>query len=214
MSRAAFLQAILAAPDNDTSRMVFADWLDDRGDADQAEFIRVQCEVEGWRKICVNHDTHRLNCPGCALRRRERELLDVAGFGWAGAGISWVGVRTAHDPILTQYGAVAVFRRGFVEEVACTAADWLAHGDAIRRAQPVWRVRLTTWPQVDLGVNDEAKLEFWFVSRSEAQITVDVTTLDRMMTVTEAARLIFKTWQSGIEFDFPSPASLTELAAR
>ena len=30
-----------------------------------------------------------------------------------------------------------------------TAADWLAHGDAIRTAHPVERVRLLSWPDLE-----------------------------------------------------------------
>lgn len=37
--------AILAAPDDDTPRLVFADWLDEHGEPERAEFIRVQCEL-------------------------------------------------------------------------------------------------------------------------------------------------------------------------
>jgi uncharacterized protein (TIGR02996 family) len=42
----AFLEDILDHPDDDTPRLVYADWLDDRGERDdeaRAEFIRVQC---------------------------------------------------------------------------------------------------------------------------------------------------------------------------
>jgi uncharacterized protein (TIGR02996 family) len=38
----AFLQAILESPDDDTPRLVYADWLDEYGETDRAEFIRVQ----------------------------------------------------------------------------------------------------------------------------------------------------------------------------
>src|SRR5688500_16170422 len=41
----AFLDAIVDAPDDDAPRLVYADWLDDHGDADRAEFIRAQCEL-------------------------------------------------------------------------------------------------------------------------------------------------------------------------
>src|SRR5262249_51734963 len=46
MSREAegFLQAILAAPEDDTPRLVYADWLEERGDP-RGEFIRIQCEL-------------------------------------------------------------------------------------------------------------------------------------------------------------------------
>jgi len=38
----AFLQAILDDPDNDDLRLVYADWLEERGDP-RGEFIRLQC---------------------------------------------------------------------------------------------------------------------------------------------------------------------------
>ena len=43
----AFLQTILESPDDDAPRLVFADWLDEHGNGEQAEFIRVQIELAG-----------------------------------------------------------------------------------------------------------------------------------------------------------------------
>src|SRR5262245_42550191 len=40
----AFLQAIREDPENDTPRLIFADWLEERGDP-RGEFIRVQCAL-------------------------------------------------------------------------------------------------------------------------------------------------------------------------
>lgn len=40
----AFLEQILAQPDDDSPRMIFADWLEETGQSDRAEFIRVQIE--------------------------------------------------------------------------------------------------------------------------------------------------------------------------
>jgi uncharacterized protein (TIGR02996 family) len=42
---AALLKAISVHADEDTPRLVYADWLDERGDHDRAEFIRVQCRL-------------------------------------------------------------------------------------------------------------------------------------------------------------------------
>ena len=39
------LQGIVANPEDDAPRLVYADWLDERGDADRAAFIRLQIEV-------------------------------------------------------------------------------------------------------------------------------------------------------------------------
>jgi uncharacterized protein (TIGR02996 family) len=41
--RAALLRAVAAAPDDDTPRLVYADWLEEHGDPARGEFIRLQC---------------------------------------------------------------------------------------------------------------------------------------------------------------------------
>jgi uncharacterized protein (TIGR02996 family) len=61
MSAAALLAAIRAAPDDDAPRLVYADSLDEYGQPERAEFIRVQIEL-------AQHESP-------ALRRREAELL-------------------------------------------------------------------------------------------------------------------------------------------
>ena len=47
--RGRFLAEITTAPEDDAPRLVFADWLDDRGDP-LGEFIRLQVELEPWRR--------------------------------------------------------------------------------------------------------------------------------------------------------------------
>src|SRR6476659_1158863 len=44
MDERAFLRAIAAAPDDTAPRLVYADWLDERGDP-RAEFVRVQVRL-------------------------------------------------------------------------------------------------------------------------------------------------------------------------
>jgi len=41
--REAFLKAIFATPEDDLPRLAYADWLEERGEVRQAEFIRMQC---------------------------------------------------------------------------------------------------------------------------------------------------------------------------
>lgn len=48
----ALLQAILDEPDADDLRLIYADWLEDHGEEERAEFIRVQCELAGPRLSC------------------------------------------------------------------------------------------------------------------------------------------------------------------
>ena len=66
----ALLAAIRQAPDDDAPRLVYADWLDEHGQTEWAEFIRIQCELA------------RTNDP--ALRRREVELLAAHHDAFAG----------------------------------------------------------------------------------------------------------------------------------
>ncbi|MDB5313612.1 MAG: hypothetical protein JWO38_7814 [Gemmataceae bacterium] len=72
-----FLAAIRANPDDDTPRLVYADWLEEHGDPDRAAFIRVQCELEPIR----NRPDH----PRAAvLRAREKVLFDRHWQEWIG----------------------------------------------------------------------------------------------------------------------------------
>ena len=65
-----FLQAICEEPDDDAHRLVYADWLDDHGDADRAEFIRLQCALA------------RMDDEDEAMKAREAELLRLHGEAW------------------------------------------------------------------------------------------------------------------------------------
>ncbi len=83
--REALLRAVCEFPDDDTPRLVFADWLQKHGEEERAEFIRVQ--VEGDRGTKVGrfrgpYDPHAQ----ALLERHESEwrsgLTDSPGFGW------------------------------------------------------------------------------------------------------------------------------------
>jgi uncharacterized protein (TIGR02996 family) len=47
MTEEAFLQAMGDNPEDDTTRLVYADWLEENGQAERAELIRVQCALAG-----------------------------------------------------------------------------------------------------------------------------------------------------------------------
>lgn len=51
----AFLADICESPDEDTPRLVFADWLDDHNEPDRAAFIRAQCSTAARQKAS-RHD--------------------------------------------------------------------------------------------------------------------------------------------------------------
>ena len=145
---AAFIAAICAAPEDDLPRLVYADHLEEHGQPERAEFIRVQCEIArmeesgGPCEIDPNegHTCVESPCPVCvsvakydALRERERELFEY------GHTYRWGFPRAVPcTPFADDYakgrgdgGPAGLIRRGFVHAVTCTAADWLAHGDKI-----------------------------------------------------------------------------------
>ncbi len=114
----AFLQRILADPDDDAPRLVYADWLDDRGDP-RGEFIRVQ--------VALAHlpDDSPRRPP---LAAAERELLDAFRDEWAAP---FRGLASGLE-----------FRRGFVDEVKVAARPFLANAADLFAAGPVRHVHL------------------------------------------------------------------------
>ena len=85
-------------------------------------------------EIIVVRDAKSVPWEGEALRRREQELERLS---FTDESAVW-GSRDSTK----ERGWL--FTRGFVSHVTCTAADWLAHGDAILATQPVQDVNLTT----------------------------------------------------------------------
>jgi uncharacterized protein (TIGR02996 family) len=135
----ALLAAILAAPEDDAPRLVFADWLDEHGNATWADLIRVQ--------IGVARD------PSAALRQRLKDLWSGRG-GWAppdsfrigGAPavkrshlgrVEWIDAET-REPFLA-----ATVERGFVSAVECSLAAFLEHAEDVVTRLPVTAVELT-----------------------------------------------------------------------
>lgn len=150
MTEAAFLQAIIAEPGADVHRLVYADWLEENGNAARAEFVRVQCELAKAPAYTHYETPSDCDCGWCALHRREHDLWRRRGAAF-GAGLPGAAPAVLPGCVLSSGVERAFsyeFRRGFVKQVTCAADDWLAHGTAIRRCQPVTRVRLTTRPQL------------------------------------------------------------------
>lgn len=169
---AAFLQVILETPDDMAPRLMYADWLEERNDP-RGEFIRVQCGLacwwesdgrvrgESWHRCCMSYGGGTEEecrpllgdeaCDYHALRRREREMFGArTAPGWAGDFYTLLsrgkGVDLHIDPSRMDTlgnATKGLFRRGFVEVVALSAADWLAHGPKLVRAAPLREVRLS-----------------------------------------------------------------------
>jgi len=159
--REALLSAIQAAPADDAPRLVYADWLDESGEPDFAEFIRLQIELDPLERLPDTDEARyqravirrRLDTPVpdhfppemhqfARLARREGELVKAHRSHWIGP------LGAVED----DYGSHlrVNFRRGFAEEVAIATTTFLESGDLIREACPVLR-RLTLYGPRDQG---------------------------------------------------------------
>jgi uncharacterized protein (TIGR02996 family) len=113
-----FFQAILDQPDDDHLRLIFADWLEERGDP-RGEFIRIQ---HALLDPSLNDDQRYplLVCERELRCRHEAEWLGPLAeilHGWE-------------------------FRRGLVEEATLAAAAFLEHAPALFAAAPVRHIKL------------------------------------------------------------------------
>ncbi len=138
------LKSVAASADDDLPRLVAADWLDEHGEPERAEFIRIQIERE------------RADRP--ELEWRERALWNNPTHGWlwaAEACPNLAGIvfdSSAGSPLraMRLNGTERVrFRRGFAFKVTCPAEDWLKHAAGVVPRQPVREVTLTRCDELD-----------------------------------------------------------------
>jgi uncharacterized protein (TIGR02996 family) len=117
----AFLRAIITAPGDDLPRLIYADYLDERGDS-RGEFIRLQVALSRPDVLLSVRDVRD-------LRARERLLLYRHRSAWLGRlDCEWRGD--------------AVFERGFVVQVDVSARQFIRHAQAWLRREPIRRAAL------------------------------------------------------------------------
>ncbi len=104
------LRAIVAQPDDDLVRLVYADWLDEHGDADRATFIRTQCELAGLPA----GDARRVG-----LEVRAAVLLQRHREAWLGELAKWID------------RSYVTFRRGFPWSVGTTRKAFLRNASSL-----------------------------------------------------------------------------------
>jgi uncharacterized protein (TIGR02996 family) len=119
MSHEAFLQAVRDDPDDDLPRLVYADWLEDQGEADRAELIRLQIALSrGGQERAARLE----------MLRRLRDLIVRHRHAWLGPLVEW-------DPEV-------LFERGLVGQVNLRADTFLKEADASLARHPAYHVRL------------------------------------------------------------------------
>ncbi len=133
------LMAVCERTEDDLPRLVMADWLDERGDVERAEFVRVQCEkakAEEAGNIPYDpyegHTCFEDPCEVCRvggrytkLESRERELFEQFKCNWFG-GDFWAIHYLDRDDMNGTYPdlAASVVTRGFISSIQIRLGDF------------------------------------------------------------------------------------------
>lgn len=116
----ALLRSVAAAPDDDTPRLIYADWLQEHGSPLRAEFIRLQIEIVGKADL-----PQRVRDRHVGLWKRQQELFDGHFDDLLG-------------PLAGMAGRDDVeFDRGFVSLVTLGVDDFLARAPRLADVLPL-----------------------------------------------------------------------------
>lgn len=118
--RDALLAAIHADPDDDTARLVYADWLQENAQSDRAEFIR--CQIEAARADPFSPRARK-------AAARAEDLLKIHRTAWT---------RHIHGGLVE----LPRFERGFVHHLSIDPREFVPRADALFDAEPVQALKL------------------------------------------------------------------------
>jgi uncharacterized protein (TIGR02996 family) len=116
----ALYQAICAEPEVDAHRLVYADWLEEQGDAARAEFIRLQCEMAQLGE----RDPRRAK-----LSERQKKLWDKHRSAW---------LKDAPRHLRGQLDC----ERGFLGELSLPVQSVVKYGEELCAHYPIHRLKI------------------------------------------------------------------------
>lgn len=117
-----FMRAIAEAPEEDVPRLIYADWLEERGKADRAAFIRVQCALARCED---EEERDRLGAIERRLLLRHQHRRD------------WV------PQAVRKHAGGWAFERGVVARAKLKARELLKRGKEIRAEAPIRHLDVT-----------------------------------------------------------------------
>ena len=123
-----FLAAIKAAPDDDLPRLVYADWLDENGQPEYADFIRIQIAyyrtgdiklTEPQVQYCI-HVFRKITpkLPPLIYGQRWQRTFSIATESDGNPFGQHTLEQTTRSPM-------ALFERGFITHIVCECNDWM-----------------------------------------------------------------------------------------
>lgn len=157
--RAALLRAVLAEPDNDDPRLVFADWCDENGEDERAAMIRGEWlphDGFDWRAVLPEVALLSSLMPGHAVVIEGDAYHDPT---------EPLGL-TPGDPTSTEFPGIGI-REGFVWHLDLNSRHWFEHGGWVVANHPVRQVWLH-----DLGPVERSPGEFGWMFASDQSFRV------------------------------------------
>ena len=149
--------AVVADLEDDTPRLVLADWIEEHGDGDRAGIIRVQCELARWRK---DDASYSLSPAGITrhteLRRQETALLAAHRLSWLPTPLMAIESDSA--------AAVFAFVRGFPWEVRVPLSTFMYCGRSVFAACPTLGSVVLTDP-VPRAIPDRPRVGWTSIAR-------------------------------------------------
>lgn len=101
----ALLRAVLEKPEDDAPRLIYADWLEENGDGERAEFIRLQCESKSL-----------MSFNGAMMTAtKDESLMRNCGYVWLGKYYE------SNSPNGRNWN----WSRGFISEIRLTCAEFV-----------------------------------------------------------------------------------------
>lgn len=129
------IRAVCESPAEDTPRLMLADWYEENGQPERAEFIRLQILLHNTSFIRAGGIHARWPEPWVSRIKRADELVRAHGREWGGAA-------TAQKPKCAPHLFGDWFRRGFVWRVEFGSGRFFRDAELVFRSHPVERVTL------------------------------------------------------------------------
>lgn len=191
-TRRAFLQTIADNPDDDAPRLIYADQLDEWGEGEHAELIRVQCELEKHYSICVlnpgefylyqsfdgatvslikNESNEARMYDSVSfeditkLKNREQLLFDQLNDG-----------RVVIDGNVFRHQRFRDWERGFVVRASGPSVNARWWPALASKRHPLHTLRLTDWRGIKESLPDNPRERLPFLKRLELPRPVHINT--------------------------------------
>ncbi len=195
--RESFLRAIFSNPDDDLPRLVFADYLQENGDENWAELIRIQCELAA--KPVIDFQEHQ------SLLERELELIKLAcpdderyiHRGFLSNPVIQVSVEDLNDPDSFRRNAVTKHPEWYgatrleIHEGRITTPDILATMLSSPVTEYVTELNLSGCVgEIELSFDDDLDVQILPVYDLENKPVITVRMVEALAQMRECRRLV------------------------